>query len=107
VIDASFISLKLVIPPVLKLIRGGAILVALVKPQFEVGKGEVGKHGVVRDPELHRRILEEIEVFCRGLGLEVLGSSDSPLTGPSGNREFFICLRKTPGSGTAGGTGEN
>ncbi|MBU2235094.1 MAG: TlyA family RNA methyltransferase [Proteobacteria bacterium] len=107
VIDASFISLKLVIPPVLKLIRGGAILVALVKPQFEVGKGEVGKHGVVRDPELHRRILEEIEAFCRGLGLEVLGSSDSPLTGPAGNREFFMCLRKTPGSGTAGGTGEN
>jgi 23S rRNA (cytidine1920-2'-O)/16S rRNA (cytidine1409-2'-O)-methyltransferase len=96
VIDASFISLKLVIPPVLKLLKAGAILVALVKPQFEVGKREVGDRGVVRDPELHQRVLAEIEAFCRGLGLTVLGSCDSPLLGPAGNREFFICLRKPP-----------
>lgn len=96
VIDASFISLKLIIPPVLKLIKGGAVLIALVKPQFEVGKGEVGKRGVVRDPELHRRVLAGIEDFCRGLGLTVLGSCESPLTGPAGNREFFLCLRKPP-----------
>jgi 23S rRNA (cytidine1920-2'-O)/16S rRNA (cytidine1409-2'-O)-methyltransferase len=96
VIDASFISLKLVIPPVLKLLKAGALLVALVKPQFEVGRDEVGNHGVVRDPALHRRVLAEIEAFGRGLGLTVLGSCDSPLTGPAGNREFFICLRKPP-----------
>jgi len=107
VIDVSFISLKLVLPPVLNLIKCGAILVALVKPQFEVGKGEVGKRGVVRDPELHRRVLEEIEAFCRELGVEVLGRCDSPLAGPAGNREFFICLRKPPDIGTEAGTGEN
>ena len=102
VIDASFISLKLIIPPVLNLIRDGAIILALVKPQFEVGKGEVGKRGVVRDPELHRRVLAGIEVFCRGLGLAVLGSCESPLLGPAGNREFFVCLKKPPGGLTDG-----
>jgi 23S rRNA (cytidine1920-2'-O)/16S rRNA (cytidine1409-2'-O)-methyltransferase len=100
VIDVSFISLKLVIPPVLKLLKPGALLIALVKPQFEVGKGEVGNRGVVRDPALHQRVLSEIEAFSRGLGLIVLGSCDSPLTGPAGNREFFICLKKPPESET-------
>ncbi len=93
-IDASFISLRLVIPPVLRLIKDGARLVVLVKPQFEVGKGEVGLHGVVRDPALHERILLEMEMFCRGLGLETLGRCDSPLMGPAGNREFFLFLGK-------------
>lgn len=102
VIDASFISLKLIIPPVLKLIKGGAVLLALVKPQFEVGKGEVGKRGVVRDPELHRRVLADIDAFCRGLGLAVLGSCESLLTGPAGNREFFLCLRKPTEDATDG-----
>jgi 23S rRNA (cytidine1920-2'-O)/16S rRNA (cytidine1409-2'-O)-methyltransferase len=100
VIDVSFISLKLVIPPVVKLIREGAIIIALVKPQFEVEKGEVGSHGVVREPALHRRILAEIEAFSREIGLAVLGSCESPLMGPAGNREFFICLKKPPGSGS-------
>jgi 23S rRNA (cytidine1920-2'-O)/16S rRNA (cytidine1409-2'-O)-methyltransferase len=100
VIDVSFISLKLVIPPVLKLLKTGALLVALIKPQFEVGKDEVGDRGVVRDPALHQRVLAEIEAFSRGLGLTVLGSCDSPLTGPAGNREFFICLKKPPEIGT-------
>jgi len=97
VIDASFISLKLVIPPVLKLLKAGALLIALVKPQFEVEKNEVGDRGVVRDPALHRRVLAEIEAFGRGLGLTLMGSCDSPLTGPAGNREFFICFRKPLG----------
>ncbi len=100
VIDVSFISLKLVIPAAVKLIREGAIIVALVKPQFEVEKSEVGDHGVVREPALHRRVLAEIEAFAREIGLEVIGSCESPLTGPAGNREFFICLRKPPGSGS-------
>ncbi len=98
VIDVSFISLRLVIPPVVKLIREGAIIIALVKPQFEAGRDEVGDHGVVRDPELHRRILAEVERFCREIGLVVLGSCESPLTGPAGNKEFFICLRKPSGN---------
>jgi 23S rRNA (cytidine1920-2'-O)/16S rRNA (cytidine1409-2'-O)-methyltransferase len=105
VIDVSFISLKLVIPPVLKLLRGGALLVALVKPQFEVGRGEVGKRGVVRDPALHRRVIEEIEAFCGGLGLAVRGRCDSPLTGPAGNREFFICCEKPPERAAPEGAG--
>lgn len=106
VFDASFISLKLIIPPVLRLIKDGALLIALIKPQFEVEKGEVGNHGVVRDPELHQRVLAEMEAFCRSFGLAVLGSCESPLTGPAGNREFFICLKKQPGMGTGGGAGE-
>jgi 23S rRNA (cytidine1920-2'-O)/16S rRNA (cytidine1409-2'-O)-methyltransferase len=96
VIDVSFISLKLVIPSVMKLVREGAIIIALVKPQFEAGKNEVGSHGVVREPELHRRIIAEIEEFCREIGLTVMGNCESPLTGPAGNREFFICLAKPP-----------
>lgn len=105
VFDASFISLKLIIPPVLRLIKEGALLIALIKPQFEVEKGEVGNRGVVRDPALHQRVVAEIEAFCRSFGLDVLGSCESPLTGPTGNREFFICLKKLPGKG-AGGAGE-
>ena len=100
-IDASFISLRQVIPPVLRLIRDGARLIVLIKPQFEAAKGEVGPRGVVRDPALHERILEEIEIFCRGLGLEILGRCDSPLTGPAGNREFFLLLSKPRGEGNA------
>jgi 23S rRNA (cytidine1920-2'-O)/16S rRNA (cytidine1409-2'-O)-methyltransferase len=96
VIDVSFISLKLVIPPVLKPLKAGALVVALVKPQFEVGKGEVGDRGVVRDPALHRRVLAEIEAFSREIGLTVVGNCVSPLAGPAGNREFFICLKKPP-----------
>jgi 23S rRNA (cytidine1920-2'-O)/16S rRNA (cytidine1409-2'-O)-methyltransferase len=94
VIDASFISLRLVIPPVLELIKKGAALICLVKPQFEVARGEVGEKGVVRDPLLHERTLEEIAAFCRGIGLEVLGRCDSAVTGPAGNREFFLYARK-------------
>jgi 23S rRNA (cytidine1920-2'-O)/16S rRNA (cytidine1409-2'-O)-methyltransferase len=106
VIDASFISLRLVIPPVLKLIKNGAIVLALVKPQFEVGKGEVGMRGVVRDPALHERVLTETASFCRELGLDVLENCASPLTGPAGNREFFLYMKKPQGGKTAGGTGE-
>ena len=99
VIDASFISLRIVIPPVLRLIQDDALILALVKPQFEVGRNEVGKRGVVRDPALHDRVLAETADFCRGLGLEVLGNCVSPLLGPEGNREFFLYLRKRPAEG--------
>lgn len=96
VIDVSFISLKLVIPAVLPFVRGEGTMVALIKPQFEVGRTEVGKHGVVRDPELHHACVAGLEDFCRGLGLDVRGTCPSPLLGPAGNREFFLYARKNP-----------
>jgi 23S rRNA (cytidine1920-2'-O)/16S rRNA (cytidine1409-2'-O)-methyltransferase len=94
VIDVSFISLKLVIPSVLKLIGEEASIVALIKPQFEVGKEMVGKRGVVSDPALHSKVVKEIDDFCCEARLEVLGTCESPLAGPAGNREFFIYSRK-------------
>ncbi len=96
VIDTSFISLKLVLPAVINLLDEGALLVALIKPQFEVGRENVGKGGVVRDPLLHQKVIEEIAAFCRDKGLQVLGTGESPLQGPAGNKEFFI-YAKTPG----------
>jgi len=94
-VDASFISLKLVIPAVVKLIKkNDAIILALIKPQFEAGRGEIEKHGVVKNPEVQERVIEDIKEFCTGLGLTVMGVCESPLTGPKGNREFFIYLTK-------------
>jgi len=94
VIDASFISLKLVIPPVLKLIGEEASVLALIKPQFEVRREDVGKGGVVSDPALHGKVVEEIADFCRGIHLDVFGACESSPAGPSGNKEFFIYARK-------------
>ncbi len=91
-IDASFISLRLVLPAVQRLLPPGRVIVALVKPQFEVGRGNVGKGGVVRDPALHEAVLENLEAFARGAGLEVRARHPSPLLGPAGNREFFLVL---------------
>lgn len=93
VIDASFISLEKVLPPALRLIREGGRVIALIKPQFEVGKGEVGKGGVVRDEAKHRRVIDEIVELAGRLSLEVLGITESPILGPKGNREFLIYLR--------------
>jgi len=93
-IDTSFISLKLVIPAVLKFLKEKAEILALIKPQFEVGKGEVGKGGVVRDSEKHKRVIEEIRIFSQNLGLHPVGVIESPILGPKGNKEFFIYLIK-------------
>jgi 23S rRNA (cytidine1920-2'-O)/16S rRNA (cytidine1409-2'-O)-methyltransferase len=93
-IDTSFISLKLVIPAVLKFLKEKAEILALIKPQFEVGKGEVGKRGVVRDSEKHKRVIEEIRIFSQNLGLHPVGVIESPILGPKGNKEFFIYLIK-------------
>ena len=90
VIDTSFISLTKVIPKVLEFVKGDGQLLALIKPQFEVGRGQVGKGGVVRDPELHRQVVTEIERFCESRGMEVRGVKESSLLGPKGNREFFV-----------------
>lgn len=92
VIDASFISLNLVLPPTLALLIRPAEVVALVKPQFEVGKGSVGKGGVVRDPRLHDEVLHNMERLAAELGAELLGICDSPISGADGNREFLMGL---------------
>ncbi|PWR20585.1 TlyA family RNA methyltransferase [Zavarzinia compransoris] len=91
VCDASFIGLEIVLPAALALTRPGARLVALIKPQFEVGKGRVGKGGVVREPELHQEVCERISAWVAGLpGWRVLGLAESPIKGPEGNVEFLI-----------------
>lgn len=95
VVDVSFISLRLVLPAVVACLEPAGLIVALVKPQFEVGKGRVGKGGVVRDPALHLEVVEGIRSFAAGLGLNDLGSCQSPILGPKGNREFFVALRKS------------
>ncbi len=98
-IDVSFISLRLVLPKVKELLASQGEILALIKPQFEVGKGKVGKGGVVRSREEHRRVIEEIQQASVSLKLEVGGVTESPLLGPKGNREFFIYLRKRDGMG--------
>jgi 23S rRNA (cytidine1920-2'-O)/16S rRNA (cytidine1409-2'-O)-methyltransferase len=94
VIDASFISLDKVLPPTLALLANGAEVVALVKPQFEVGKGRVGKGGVVRDPAQHAAVIERVRENAAACGCTVLGVVESPLLGQKGNREFLLYLRK-------------
>ncbi|MCA1765950.1 MAG: TlyA family RNA methyltransferase [Desulfobulbaceae bacterium] len=90
VIDASFISLELLLGPAKTFLKPGGAILALVKPQFEVGRGQVGKGGVVRDPELHEAAIKKIEAFGIGLGLRSRGFVSSPILGPKGNREFLI-----------------
>jgi 23S rRNA (cytidine1920-2'-O)/16S rRNA (cytidine1409-2'-O)-methyltransferase len=97
VCDASFISLRTVLPAPLALAGAEARLVALIKPQFEVGKGRVGKGGVVRDPALHEEVCADIAAWLAGLpGWRVLGTLPSPLLGPAGNREFLIGATRGP-----------
>lgn len=92
-IDASFISLKLILPCLKQLLTPHHEVIALIKPQFEVGKGKVGKGGVVRAPEEHSRVIDEIQVSAAALGYECAGVAESPLLGPKGNKEFLIYLR--------------
>jgi 23S rRNA (cytidine1920-2'-O)/16S rRNA (cytidine1409-2'-O)-methyltransferase len=95
VCDASFIGLEVVLPAALALTKPEAWLAALIKPQFEVGKGRVGKGGVVREPELHAEVCERISHWLAGLpGWTVQGIVESPITGPEGNKEFLIVGRK-------------
>ena len=92
--DASFIGLAKVLPAALDLAKPGAKLVALVKPQFEAGRGEVGKGGVVRDPDVHRRVCEEAAAWVESQGWRVIGLAESPITGPEGNKEFLLAAEK-------------
>lgn len=94
VIDASFISLSIVLPATLSLLTSDAIIVALIKPQFEVGKGAVGKGGVVRDADQHDQVVFKIRTLAEQLGCQVVGVTESPILGPKGNKEFLICLQK-------------
>ena len=96
VIDASFISLRLVLPPAIALAAPHADIVALIKPQFEVGKGKVGKGGIVRDATLRREAVEGILDFAREAGLEVIGAIESPITGAEGNIEYLALMRRGP-----------
>jgi 23S rRNA (cytidine1920-2'-O)/16S rRNA (cytidine1409-2'-O)-methyltransferase len=93
-IDTSFISIEKFLSHLLGFLKRGGTILSLIKPQFEVGKAEVGKGGVVRDAALHRKVIERISGYCHGLGLRVLGVIESPLLGPKGNKEFFIYLKK-------------
>jgi 23S rRNA (cytidine1920-2'-O)/16S rRNA (cytidine1409-2'-O)-methyltransferase len=90
VCDASFIGLAKVLEVPLRFARPGARLLALIKPQFEAGRDEVGKGGVVRDPEVHARVCGEVSGWIAGQGWDVLGVTGSPITGPEGNVEFLI-----------------
>ena len=92
VADVSFISLKLVLPQILQFLRPDGLIIALVKPQFEVGKGQVGKGGVVRDPQQQQQVVAEIQEFAQGLGLAAEGVIPSPILGPKGNQEYLLYL---------------
>jgi len=92
-VDVSFISLRLVLPAVVPLVEKGGAVVALVKPQFEAGRGEVPRGGVVRSEATRRRVVDEILTAGRGLGFEVLGEIGSPIRGARGNAEFLVGFR--------------
>jgi 23S rRNA (cytidine1920-2'-O)/16S rRNA (cytidine1409-2'-O)-methyltransferase len=90
VIDVSFISLTLVLPAVVHLLNSSALVVALVKPQFEVGKGQVGRGGIVRDDAQREAVTEKVIACAAHLGLQVKGVLDSPVIGRKGNREILV-----------------
>jgi 23S rRNA (cytidine1920-2'-O)/16S rRNA (cytidine1409-2'-O)-methyltransferase len=94
VCDASFIGLEIVLPAALALAKPDGLLVALIKPQFEVGKGRVGKGGVVRDEALHDEVTARVQEWLQSQGWSVQGVEPSPILGPKGNREFLIAARK-------------
>lgn len=103
VCDASFIALHKVLDAALDLARPGAMLVALIKPQFEAGRQEVGKGGVVRDPAVHNRVCDEAVAWVQSKGWAVLGVEKSPITGPEGNVEFLLGATKGPTGDDASG----
>ncbi len=92
-IDVSFISVRLILPNLRKCLKTGSQLVVLVKPQFEVGKGKVGKNGVVRSSELHKEVFMEIAQFAYNSGFDITSVDFSPITGPKGNIEFLLLLK--------------
>ena len=93
VVDVSFISLTLILPPAFELLTPEGVIVSLIKPQFELGKDDVGKGGIVREPELHARAVRKIEEFTASLSKKWCGVIESPILGMEGNKEFLACLR--------------
>jgi len=96
VADCSFISLKSVLPPAVPLLKGGGLVVALIKPQFEAGKEEADKgRGVIRDPQVHQRVIDELQAFIQSeTRLTWRRTTESPILGPAGNKEFLVLLEK-------------
>ncbi|MBU9712195.1 TlyA family RNA methyltransferase [Evansella tamaricis] len=94
-IDVSFISLKLILPPLKKILKNGGHVSALIKPQFEAGKNEVGKKGIIRDPMIHQSVLQTIIPFAEKVGFTVKGLIPSPIRGGEGNIEFLMYLENT------------
>ncbi len=92
--DVSFISLKLILPHIFRLLKSGGRAVALIKPQFEAGRANLSKKGIVRDERVRLRIRDEIADFAAGCGFEVIGTETSPITGGDGNTEYLMCLGK-------------
>jgi 23S rRNA (cytidine1920-2'-O)/16S rRNA (cytidine1409-2'-O)-methyltransferase len=100
VIDVSFISLRIVVPAVSSLLTDRADMIALIKPQFEAGRHNVGKRGVVRDPQVWRDVLQRVLTFAVSQGWDVRGVTSSPIRGPAGNVEFFAHLQRGWGFGS-------
>ena len=89
VVDVSFISATKILPAVVPLLKPTGRIIVLIKPQFEAGRGEVGKGGIVKDPDIHRRVVEEVNSFAESIGLSVAGTIESPILGAEGNKEFL------------------
>lgn len=96
VIDVSFISLEKILPRLKDFLKDGGRALALIKPQFEVGKGQVGKGGIIKDPEKHKEVVQRIVEFSKEIGLTPIATGESPITGAKGNREFWIYLEFLP-----------
>lgn len=100
-VDVSFISLALILPALRTVLEPGAVVLALVKPQFEVGRGQVGRGGLVKDPALHLQAVRSVASAAQAAGYAVLGACPSPIAGSEGNREFFLHLVNASSEGTA------
>jgi 23S rRNA (cytidine1920-2'-O)/16S rRNA (cytidine1409-2'-O)-methyltransferase len=92
VIDVSFISLTLILPNAIALVKPGGVILALIKPQFELQRSEVGKGGIVRDPRLHQKAQDKIVAFVNDLGHVATGIAAAAIKGADGNQEFFACI---------------
>lgn len=95
-IDVSFISIIKVIEPAVEILKNNGVFLGLIKPQFEVGKGQVGKGGIVRDPEKHKAVIKQVELFLDELGLKHIKTIESPILGAEGNKEFLVSALKQP-----------
>lgn len=95
VMDVSFISVTKILPAIVPLLKANGRIVVLIKPQFEVGKGEVGKGGIVREPEKHERVVADVNAFANSIGLRAAGVIESPILGVEGNKEFLAMYERT------------